>query len=74
MSKTFPVRWWRDDADRYRSRPPYVAPPADALPEWLLELTCVSPERQAEFDAIHAEIDRLQREWLESMSLPIVGQ
>jgi hypothetical protein len=26
MSKTTPVRWWRDDADRFKSRPPYVAP------------------------------------------------
>jgi hypothetical protein len=27
MSKTTPVRWWRDDATRYHRRPPYVAPP-----------------------------------------------
>lgn len=24
--KISPVRWWRDDATRYRSRPPYVCP------------------------------------------------
>lgn len=27
MSRTTPVRWWRDDATRYQSRPPYVSPP-----------------------------------------------
>lgn len=27
MSHTTPVRWWRDDATRYQSRPPYVSPP-----------------------------------------------
>lgn len=31
MSKTTPVRWWRDDADRFKSRPPYVAP-RDTIP------------------------------------------
>lgn len=25
MSRTTPVRWWRDDATRYQSRPPYVS-------------------------------------------------
>lgn len=37
MSKTTPVRWWRDDATRYHSRPPYVAPPLEPGPEWALE-------------------------------------
>lgn len=27
MSKTTPVRWWRDDATRYQSRPPFVEQP-----------------------------------------------
>jgi len=39
VSMTTPVRWWRDDAERYRSRPPYVAPPVeDGAGRWALEL------------------------------------
>lgn len=38
MSKTTPVRWWRDDATRYQGRPPYVAPPEPPPPEWLVPL------------------------------------
>ncbi len=42
-----PVRWWRDDADRYRSRPPYVAPPVEvsaAVRAWAFELLTGTPE------------------------------
>ena len=39
MSKTTPVRWWRDDADRYRSRGAYNAPPIDpSTPQWAMEI------------------------------------
>lgn len=35
MSKTTPVRWWRDETDRYRSRGVYLPPAPD--PAWMLE-------------------------------------
>lgn len=36
MSKTTPVRWWRSDEDRYRSRGTYVPPKPD--PQWMIEM------------------------------------
>lgn len=47
MSRTAPVRWWRDDASRYRRRPPYVAPPPEPI-EWAFELLRLTPEQAAE--------------------------
>jgi hypothetical protein len=47
MSKTTPVRWWRDDATRYRRRPPYVAPPSEPI-EWAFELLRPTSEQFAE--------------------------
>lgn len=39
MSKTTPVRWWRSDEDRYKSRPSYVAQeqPTPAATQWAVE-------------------------------------
>lgn len=41
MSKTTPVRWWRDDATRYHRRPPYEAAPLAEpleLHRWAFEI------------------------------------
>lgn len=40
MSKTTPVRWWRSDEDRYKSRGAYMAPkqPSPAATQWAIEL------------------------------------
>lgn len=39
MSKTTPVRWWRDDAQRYVTRGPQIVPAAkcEAM-QWALDL------------------------------------
>lgn len=47
MSKTTPVRWWRDDAQRYRPRGAYVAPPVEPTAGWDLELL-IGPASQLE--------------------------
>lgn len=36
MSKTTPVRWWRDDATRYHRRPPYRDDRADEIHRWAM--------------------------------------
>ncbi len=60
MSKTTPVRWWRDDATRYQARPPYKAPEPE--PRWAFELLTgsVDPELQRCFDRL-AELTSPER-------------
>jgi hypothetical protein len=53
-----PVRWWRDDATRYKSRPPYQAPPVDQGPRWAFEL----------LRHIDPELTRMLDRWLEASS------
>ena len=38
MSKTTPVRWWRDDADRYKSRPLIGVCRSQPQPEWAVRV------------------------------------
>ena len=57
MSKTTPVRWWRDDATRYHRRPPYVAPTAEPI-EWAFQLLRPTPEQAAELAQ--------RRDWLDT--------
>jgi hypothetical protein len=61
-----------DDADRYRSRPPYVAPPSEAgVGRWAIELLTGVPEQVAELARIHASRDRMWKEWVASCGIPL---
>jgi len=65
VSKTTPVRWWRNDSTRYQSRPPYKAPPVEA-PTW--DLVLLPPN-----DSLGKLIDRVddeRRRWMQSLALP----
>lgn len=70
MSKTTPVRWWRDDATRYDDRPLVGVCRSWTQPtlEWTYEPP--SPERQAELERLSAWIAERQAEFWRSMMLP----
>lgn len=53
MSKTTPVRWWRDDATRYNARPLVGVCRSWTQPAWAFELPKpLDPETQRLFDAL----------------------
>lgn len=53
MSKTTPVRWWRDDAERYNARPLIGVDRTWTQPTWAFELLKpLDPETQRMFDAM----------------------
>ena len=53
MSKTTPVRWWRDDATRYVTRGPQVVP-ATTTTEWQFDLLApMDPAMTAELQRMY---------------------
>ena len=68
MSKTSPVRWWRDDATRYQPRGAAEARKElpEEPPQWLLDRLTPTPEQLA----MYAEHDRMFREATRSFAMP----
>lgn len=64
--RTTPVRWWRSEDERYRSRPPYVAPFVEDAPQWE-----VGPPDPALVAAFAAPAEAGRRAMLDLCAMPL---